>query len=847
MLFAAALLVFQAAASNSQPHPDSGPILTRAVAVRATAAPVIDGVDSDAIWQQATPITGFREWQPREDGNPRFQTEARIAYDDENLYVFFRAYDPHPDSIVSLLTRRDDWNPSDRVGMIIDSYHDRRSGYEFFVNPAGVKVDAAMTNDGNEDDAWDAVWYVATRIDSLGWTAEFRIPLSQLRYVPSPTNTFGILLMRDIQRYTERTSWPVLRRSRAGVTSQFGTLSGLHGLPSPRRLEVAPYVVTKNLSEASAGGGFDRRQQVTGGADLKYGVTSALTLDATVNPDFGQVEADPAVLNLSAFETFFQERRPFFVSGAGTFDFGINCSAVNCGGENLFYSRRIGRSPQLGGMYGNASSPVNSTILGAGKLTGRLPGGLNLGVLDAVTRREAGTQDRTIEPLTNYAVVRLSQDLRNGQSGIGGMLTAVNRDLDQWTSPFLRRQAYVGALDFRHRFRAQRYEVSGSLAWSSVAGSAEAIAATQRNSTHYYQRPDAGRGFDSTRTTLAGASQELHFGKVAGNLTRFQTSYIRRTPGFEINDLGYLQQSGQQSWANWFALRFNRPTSWFQTAQWNNNAWFQWTSEGMPTERAFNTNAHVQLNNRWWVHAGGTYGQVGGTLCSDCTRGGPALRADPYISPWAGLQGDDRKVMMPGLWLNYFRTDLGRTHSFNVSPEVTLRVSSRFSTNIGLDLSTRVNDTQWFGNPVDSAGTTHYLFAHLRQTTAGLSLRLDYTMSRTLSLQVYAQPFVSKGTYGNVREAVDPRAPRYDDRYAPYGDTAVANNPGGFNFKQFRSNVVLRWEYRPGSTLFVVWTQGRQDFLDRQGIRRIGGDFQDLFRLRPDNTLLVKASYWFSW
>src|SRR5437879_9025859 len=301
-----------------------------------------------------------------------------------------------------------------------------RTGYECGVTPAGVKLDIAISNDGNEDMAWDGVWEVATRVDSLGWSAEFRIPLSQIRYPRAASHTFGIMLLRDIYRHTERLSWPVFRQSRSGFVSQFGEVTGLDGLASPRRLELAPYSVTKNVSVPTATG-FRRSQDFTVGANVKYGITSNLTLDGTVNPDFGQVEADPSVLNLSAFETFFQERRPFFVEGAGIFRLDVDCSAVNCMGEGLFHSRRIGRAPQLGGQYGDASSAKATTILGAGKLTGRLAGGLSVGALEALTERAAGRADTTIEPQTNYSVLRLQQDLRGSESGVGLLFTAANR------------------------------------------------------------------------------------------------------------------------------------------------------------------------------------------------------------------------------------------------------------------------------------------------------------------------------------------------------------------------------------------------------------------------------------
>src|SRR5256885_12095622 len=394
-------IMLQSASSSSGAGggaPSSG--TQRASAVRAASPVVIDGRDDDAVWRVAPAISQFREFQPKEDGDPRFATEARVAYDDRNLYVFIRAFDPHPDSILKLLARRDVRAASDQLKIMIDSYHDRRSGFEFAVNPAGVKRDYAVYNDNREDDAWDAVWDAGTQVDSLGWTAEFPLPLSQLRYVPRGTNTFGFGIWRDIQRYTERESWPLYRNSQAGISSQLGELSGLDGLPSPRRPEVAPYVVTKNVSVANRGA-LDSSPKATGAGDLNDGLTPSLTLDATVNPDFGQVEADPAVLNLTAFETFFQERRPFFVQGAGIFRFDVNCSAVNdCStGEGLFYSRRIGRAPQLD--YGDPNPPTAPTIYGAATLTRPPPGGQTAGLLDAVTARGAATLPRTMEPTTN--------------------------------------------------------------------------------------------------------------------------------------------------------------------------------------------------------------------------------------------------------------------------------------------------------------------------------------------------------------------------------------------------------------------------------------------------------------
>ncbi len=815
---AAVVLALQGATS-----PPPANTATTTVAHRAATPPVIDGKDNDEVWRLAPVIREFRQFQPTEDANPSFLTEAKVAYDEHNFYVFVRAFDSHPDSIKKLLARRDVRICCDQIKIVIDSYHDRRTGFEFAVNPGGVKRDYAMYGDDQqEDDAWDGVWEVATQIDSLGWTAEFRIPLSQLRYAHLPSNTFGFAIWRDIDRHGgERVGWPLYRVSRRGFVSQLGDVVGLDGLAAPRRLEISPYAVAKNLPAP----GFERDQKYDGGADIKYGITSNITVDATVNPDFGQVEADPSVVNLTSFETFYQERRPFFVEGTGIFNFRVNCNIVNCSGEGLFYSRRIGHDP--------------TRILGAAKITGRLPGGLTIGAVEGITKR-ATQNGATVEPFTNYGVLRLSQDYRNGQSGIGFMGTAVNRTVDPATEGFLRDHAYVGAVDFRHRFHGGAYELSGSFDLSTVSGSPSAIARTQRNSTHNYQRPDDDVTFDSTRTSLAGDAEEILLTRRNGFI-QFQTSYMRRSPGFEVNDLGILFRSDQQGWNTWGSLNWQRPNKLFQRAFWNFNWWQFWTTgDGLPTDRAANTNFHGQFKNQWWVHVGGTVGNLGDIYCDRCARGGPALRGDQYIAPWIGLQYDQRAAIVPSVFMNYFKGDGGHSQSTNVSPQVDLRVSSQFRGSVSFSASHNIRDAQDL-NPVTDLTGTHYLFAHLDQKTTSMSFRIDYTATPTLTVQVYASPFVSKGSWSNLRElSSTPRATGYDARFQPF----TGPGPGDFNIKFFNSNFVVRWEYRPGSTLFLVWNQGRDDFEPTQGTRDVTGDFNKLFKAYPRNTFLIKASYW---
>lgn len=828
---------------GSAPPTVSPPTDTSATAIRATVKPVIDGKDDDQVWSAAPVISRFKQWRPNEGKDSRFKTEAKIAYDESNLYVFVRALDPHPDSIIRLLERRDSFTSSDMIWVFVDSYHDRRTGYEFGVNAAGVKIDGAISNDGNEDFAWDGVWSVATRIDSLGWTAEYRIPLSQMRYTRDRTHTFGIIIDRDIYRYAERESWPLLRQSKPGFVSQFGTLHGLDDLEAPRKLEAMPYVVTKTGNEI-VNNAYGQRSSVAVGGDLKYRIAPNLTLDATINPDFGQVEADPAVLNLSAYESFFDERRPFFVAGRGLFRFDVNCSQVNCNGEGLYYSRRIGRTPELAGIYGDTLPLQPITIIGAGKLIGRLPRGTTLGVLDAVTQREASPGDTTYDPATNFSVLRATQDFRQGNSTIGAMFTGVNRRLDQWSSPYLPSSAYAGAVDFRHRLLKNMYEVSGSFDLSRVQGSAATILSTQRNGVHNYQRPDADLPLDPNRTVLSGDAEELKFGKIAGQHLNFETAYQRRSPGFEINDLGFLRRADQVSWNTWAGFFDRKQRRYYNSFQLNNNWWQYWTTDGLPLEAAYNTNMHINFKNNWGLHTGGTVGQLGTTYDDRAARGGPAVRQDPYIAPWLFIAGDDRRSIVPSMGFNYFRGDGGRNSSLSLNPEIDYKVLGRFSSAFQFNWSHNITDNQFFGRFTDVGGT-HYTFAHLDQHTTSVTARLNYTFSPDVSLQTYLQPFVSKGTFSNVRQlSATPRAERYDDRYAPFDNPGVTGDPGGFNFKQLQSNVVFRWEYKPGSTLFAVWNSGRQGFLPGEGGQNFNGDVTDLFKLHPSNTFLLKVSYW---
>jgi hypothetical protein len=823
----------------ASPGPGVAPVVPSAQATRARTAPVLDGRETDAVWASATQISAFRIYDPVEDGEPTMRTMAKVAYDDRNLYVLVRAFDPHPDSIVSLLSRRDVRTASDQIKIVIDSYFDRRTGYEFAVNPAGVKRDYYVYDDVNEDESWDGVWDVGTAIDSLGWVAEFRIPLNQLRFAERSEHTFGFGVYRDVARSNERISWPVLRRSRFGFASQLGEVSGILGLGTPRRLELIPYTVQQSVSIRDADG-YARDHKMAIGGDLKYGLTSNLTLDATVNPDFGQVEADPAIFNLSAFEQSVSERRPFFLEGTGIFRLNLTCNDNVCNG--LFYPRRIGRVPQLGDLAPEgAQLPDATRILGAAKVTGRIGNGISVGLLEAVTQDES-VAGITVEPRTNYLVGRVQRDFRAGGSGVGLMLTGVNRDLDDVSALSLRREAYSAGLDFRHRFAGARYSVEGYAVGSIVRGDAEAIAATQRSGVHNFQRTDDRVAYDPTRTSLSGTGFQLGLGKIGGGVTRFNTTLTRWSPGLEVNDVGFLTLADEQSWGNWFAFVFNTPRSFYRRLQINFNQWQNFTIDGTRTALGGNINANTQLKNQWFAYSG--IGVNAPSYCARCLRGGPALLQSRRVNTWAGLEGDQRRQVVPSIYFDYSRWDEGRSSFYAVSTGLQARIASRFSMSLSPSYRVNTDDRQWNGNFGDvGADTTHYTVARLHQRTVSLTGRADLTMTPALTLQVYAQPFITTGDFENWREAADPRARTYDARFRPY---TAGGDPGAFNAKQFRSNTVLRWEYRPGSTLYAVWAQGRsQDHLD-PGSFDLRRDSRNLFSAHPDNTFLIKASYWLS-
>jgi hypothetical protein len=808
---------------------------------RAAKAPVIDGRADDEVWRGATQITEFRQFDPTEDGAPTHRTEARIAYDARNLYVLVRAFDAHPDSILAVLQRRDAFQLSDDIIVGIDSYDDKRTGYLFRLTAAGAMADGYIYGDGQEEDwGWNAVWRGAARVDSLGWVAEYRIPLSQLRYASRPNNTFGVLIVRRVARSGERTAWPLFRRSKTGHVSQWADVPGFSGLAAPRRIELMPYSVGRYGYKPLGDGSPRNAAQTQFGADLKLGLTSNVTLDAAINPDFGQVEADPGVLNLSAFEQFFAERRPFFLEGSGIFRYDIDCNDGQCTG--LFYSRRIGRTPQLRGRFGDAASAQQSTILGAGKVTGRLKNGLSVGLLTATTDRAIGTDARTIEPLTNYGVLRLQQDLRGGNSGVGLMLTNTSRRLDSWTRDALRGSAWSGGLDARHRFAKNQWQLTGQLAGSRVTGTEAAITATQRSNVHLYQRGDAAHlSLDSTRTALNGWMSQVSLDKQGGGITRASMSAWYLTPGFEINDLGFRTRADEMGFSSWMGIRPTKPFGIFRQGQLNFNSWGVMNTSGLPIANGINTNGWGQFKNFWNAYLGTGLNNWVATYSDRDARGGPEVFQPRRIQMWTGVDGDSRKPISPSINASGGRRFDGLGHSWDVGAGARFRIGGQFNGNLNVSYGKNIDNQQWLGNFTD-AGVTSYTFARLYQSTSSVTMRINYTITPMLSFESYLQPFVSVGEYTDWRALSNGRAQNEGERFRPY---TARGNPDGFRFAQLRTNNVLRWEYKPGSVLFFVWTQGRDAFTDAPTQFGVQPGWNDLFVQQPQNVFLLKASYWF--
>ncbi len=868
----------------------------RARAIRLSGSISIDGVLDESIWFEAPPLTDFVQTLPLEGSPVSERTEVRIAYDDDAIYLGAVLDDRGP--VTTRLARRDAaLDDSDVLLVLIDSFHDHETAYRFWTNPSGVMGDAIVTGNsaGSGDPSWDPVWDLGTEVTQSSWTVEMRIPFSQLRFSPEEQQVWGIQVERNINRTRENATFPFTPLlERAGV-SRFAHLDGLEGVEPGRRLELLPYVVARGeylQLESPSNVDFTNPYRSgsdhfgSAGMDLKYRISSNVTLDAAVNPDFGQVEQDPSVINLTAFETKYSERRPFFVEGADIFTFGEAGPRGSAGtGPELVYSRRIGRPPRgvLPPEAVFSDTPTATTIAGAAKVTGRVGDGWSLGILEAVTAREVASytdgdrvaREVTVEPAANYFVGRVRRQIRGGQTRFGMITSAVNRNPSGTAlAGRLHTSAYSAGIDFAHESQDRVWLFTSLLSGSYVGGGVDAITRTQESSTRYYQRPDANHiAVDPTATSLRGFYAMGYAGKQAGNFTmRNGVAFI--SPGYEVNDLGFHSRADRVLLDTHY--QYTQPDPGRILRSWSvilggPNA--IWNFAGDRTYANINAIGRIELLNYWSTSARILY-----TAWSDddrLTRGGPMARSPGGWSGTFSVNSDSRRAAVVGGRYGWGSDDGG-----GWSRNVQLNLSGRFEETLQIDLGpsySRSRSAAQYVTEVDdplaeATYGTRYVFAAIDQTTLSLETRANLTFSPVLSLQLYLEPFISTGNYGALKEL---RAPGTFE-FLDYGEDVGIVGPGAeglydvdpdgdgpatgfqvsdqdFSYRSLLGNAVLRWEWRPGSTLFFVWQQRRVSSINGDGPSGarpwagrfdLGRDTGDIFAVAPDNIFMIKVNYW---
>jgi uncharacterized protein DUF5916 len=875
------LVVLLLAVAAPALHADSLTVaLPEVRARRMPATPNIDGSLTDAAWSGEAVNARFIQSDPDQGAPPSFATEVRVHYDDDAIYVGARMFDASPDSIVARLARRDVSANSDELCVFLDPYHDRRTGYFFVISAAGVLRDGILYNDGWTDGSWDGVWAGRARIDSLGWTAEMRIPYSQLRFRSNEQGRWGVNFRRYVARRNEYDHVAYTPRNESGFVSRFPDLVGIDGIRPERAIEVRPYAITRGeFLQHAPGNPFNDGSKLVPdvGVDLKTAVGSKLTLNATINPDFGQVEVDPAVVNLSDVETFFSEKRPFFFEGSSNYDFGSGGSnsfwGFNWPGPDFFYTRRIGRAPQgFDPAENNAEfvdRPLGTSILGAAKLTGKIAGDWNLGLLQAVTAQErsklqtSGVRSQAeVEPLTSYTVMRAQREFSGGRRGLGVLTTMAAREFDNpLLSDQLNRRSVLAGIDgWTTLDSAQAWVVTGWTGMTDVRATRERIIALQRNPQHYLQRPDAARWrIDSTANSLTGYGGRFTVNKQKGRVI-FNSAVGFMNPHFDLNDMGSMSRADVFNAHVVSGYKWSDPKGWRRYADAKLALWGSTDWDGNLISPGLWTGGGIDFSNYWsfWPHASFNPASLNNRL----TRGGPLTATKPRWDAGFWFETDGRKEL-------YYSLDAGGARSqsggwaFWAYPSVEWKPASNVSLSLGPGFDRNHQDSQWVGAIADvGAMDTYgrrYVFAQLDQTTVSANLRLNWAFTPNVSLQVFAQPLVSSGEYFAYKQLV--RARSYDwepvgtgvPQYNPVTDSIDLDGAGprnpfnpDFNVTSLRGNAILRWEFMPASTLFLVWTQDRSGDDEDKGEFEFGPAWSRLFDQRPNNIFLAKVTYYFN-
>ncbi len=833
----------------------------------------VDGIIDESVWNDLDWGTDFTVHQPNNGEKPQRQTKFKIIYDENYIYIAYHCLDEEPEKIEARMGRRDNF-PGDWVEINIDSYRDNATAFSFSISASGVKGDEFITDNGNNwDTSWNPIWYAATKIVDDGWTAEVKIPLSQLRFSQAEVQDWGFNITRRDFRADERSTYQFIPQNASGWVSNFARLNGLKNLKPKRQIETQPYIVTGRTT------GDNARNRFNIGLDGKIGLTSNITMDYTVNPDFGQVDADPSVLNIDGYEVFFQERRPFFIENANLFDF--QGTSAEAGGpynnDNLFYSRRIGASPhgyqEVLDQADNVRYPDFTNILGATKISGKTKDGWSLGLLEAVTSEEFakfdlenGMHDRVaVEPFTNFMVSRLSKDIDGGASQIGGTLTSVYRFLDGTNlEDQYHETATSGGVNLFHSWDERKWQFNARLIGSRVTGTSQSILNTQKSFQHYFQRPDAAHlNVDNEKTSLSGHGGNLSLGNYGGkdNIS-YQFGLTWRSPGIELNDIGFLNTADAINHYFWAGYLFPKPFSVFRRFRINYNHYLGWTFDGTNTFQGINSNTHGAFKNYW--EAGTGFTLIIKELSTKALFGGPALRTSRGFNNWGYIGSDSRKKMRAFLFLNKFTpytADANSLNRYSVELNIRYQVSNAFSISMGPEYSYNENALQNV-DLFNFNGEDIYLTGRIEQQTLSASIRMSYNFTPNLTLEYWGQPFISKGGFNEFKYIKDPLATKFLDRFESYKDDQVLMNENGeynldhdgngsidydfgnpnFNFMQFRSNAVMRWEYIPGSELFLVWSQGTTSNGDP--MKNLWPSLrEDLFSQQVNNNFLVKLTY----
>ena len=836
-------------------------------------APVIDGLFDDAIWNTVPWDNSFVQREPYEGVDPTQKTAFKIVYDDQNIYVAIKAFDTQLDKIEKRLSRRDEFE-GDWVGIALDSYFDKLTAFSFAVSVAGVKNDLIVTNEDQMDDTWDPVWYVKTAIVNDGWNAEMKIPLTQIRFAKKEQHVWGLQVMRWLFRGEEFSNWQHVPQESSRWVSQFGELHGIEGITPKKEVELIPYIMgNTERFKKEEGNPFANGKEYgySAGLDGKIAVTNDLTLNFTVNPDFGQVEADPSEVNLTAFETFFREKRPFFIEGSNIYDYSITDGDGPMSQDNLFYSRRIGRRPHHepepeDNEY--MDLPEFTSILGAFKLSGKTRNGWSIGVMESVTNKEVATidnegerRDETIEPLTNYFNARLQKDIDQGNTTVGGMFTATNRNLVDTSVSFLPKAAYTGGLDFTNFWKDKNYFFGLSGVFSQVNGTTESITELQESSRRYFQRPDATHlGVDTTLTSVSGHGGTISGGKIGGGHWRYVGWVTWRSPGLELNDMGYLRQADVVQQVLWAQYRIWEPFSIFRSFNINFNQWSGYDFSGTRTYLGGNFNFHAQFKNYW--SAGSGLNRSLSNINRSELRGGPALRYPGDLNHWMFVESDERKKVVGQVFMFNNWGDKNSSRFFDVGFEFTYRPIDALSVSFEPAYRDGRREMQYV-ETIELENEDRYIISTLNSDMISADFRINLNITPDMTFQYWGQPFVFSGNYSNFKRITDPMNDNYNDRFHLFsgneisydeenGECHIDENQDGntdysfddqnFNFFEFRSNLVFRWEYIPGSTVYVVWSQGRTGD-NSFGEFNFRNDIDNLYSIVPHNIFLVKFSY----